>query len=298
MPVAIAIALLVLASIIFHLVSPWWKTPIASNWGSIDTALDVTLWICAIAFVGLNLFMAWALWRYRHREGHRAHYDPENPSLEKRLTFWTAIGIAGMLAPGLIAWSQYVNVPKDAAVVEATGQQWQWTFRFPGPDGVLGTAAVGHITPDNSFGLNPRDPYGRDDILVETNELHLPLGQPVKMVLRSKDVLHDFYVPQFRAKMDLVPGIVTYFWMTPTKSGTYEILCAELCGVGHHEMRGTVVVEPQRAFDKWLAEQMTFGELMAQASPSSISAILASADSCTTPVRGSLRAFPTEMEAP
>ena len=87
---------------------------------------------------------------------------------------------------------------------------------------MLGTAAVAHVTPDNPFGLNPRDPYGRDDILVETNELHLPLGRPVKMVLRSKDVLHDFYVPQFRAKMDLVPGIVTYFWLTPTVAGNYR----------------------------------------------------------------------------
>lgn len=288
MPVAIAIALLVLGSVIFHLASPWWLTPLASNWGSLDDALHITLWICAVAFVVLNLFMAWAIWRYRHRPGHRAHYEPENASLEKRLTFWTAIGIAGMLAPGLIAWSQYVNVPKEAAIVEATGQQWTWSFRFPGPDGVLGTAAVEHITPDNSFGINPLDPFGRDDILIETNELHLPLNQPVKMVLRSKDVLHDFYVPQFRAKMDLVPGIVTYFWMTPTKTGTYEILCAELCGVGHHEMRGTVVVEPQAAFDAWLADQISFGQIMAQASPASISAILASADSCATPTRGSL----------
>lgn len=288
MPVAIAIALLVLGSIIFHLVSPWWMTPLASNWGSLDDALNITLWICAVAFILLNLFMAWALWKYRHKAGNRAHYGPENASLERRLTFWTAIGIAGMLAPGLIAWSQYVTVPKDASVVEATGQQWQWSFRLPGPDGVLGTAAVGHITPDNSFGLNPRDPFGRDDLLVETNELHLPIGKPVKMVLRSKDVLHDFYVPQFRAKMDLVPGIVTYFWMTPTKTGSYEILCAELCGVGHHEMRGTVVVESPQAYEKWLSDQVTFSEVMAQAAPSSISAILASSDSCTTPVTGSL----------
>ena len=155
-------------------------------------------------------------------------------------------------------------MPDNAAVIEATGQQWQWGFRFPGPDGVLGTAAVAHMSPDNSFGINPRDPHGRDDILIETSELHMPLGKPVKMVLRSKDVLHDFYVPQFRAKMDLVPGIVTYFWMTPTRTGTFEILCAELCGVGHHQMRGTVVVEEQAAFDAWLAEQMTFGQLMAQ----------------------------------
>jgi cytochrome c oxidase subunit II len=101
--------------------------------------------------------------------------------------------------------------------------------------------------------------------LVETNELHLPLGRPVKMVLRSKDVLHDFYVPQFRAKMDLVPGIVTYFWMTPTVTGSFDVLCAELCGVGHHSMRGTVVVERQAAFDRWLGEQTTFGQVLAAA---------------------------------
>ena len=265
MAVAVVIALLVLATIAFHMLSPWWMTPIASNWGSIDTALIVTLWICAAAFIALNLFLAYSLYRYRARPGHTAHYEPENARLEKRLTLWTGIGIAGMLAPGLIAWNQYVTVPDDAAVIEATGQQWQWGFRFPGQDGVLGTAAVAHINADNPFGLNPLDPYGKDDVLIETNELHMPLGKPVKMVLRSKDVLHDFYVPQFRAKMDLVPGIVTYFWVTPTRPGTFEILCAELCGVGHHAMRGTVVVESEADFNRWMGEQMTFGQILAEA---------------------------------
>ena len=264
MAVAIVIALLVLGSIVFHIFSPWWMTPLASNWSSIDDALIITMYICAVAFIALNLFLAYSIWRFRHRKGNRAHYEPENAGLEKKLTLWTGVGIAAMLAPGLIAWTEYVTVPADAAVVEATGQQWQWAFRFPGEDNVLGTAATAHITPDNPFGINPRDPHGRDDVLIETSELRLPIGKPVKMVLRSKDVLHDFYVPQFRAKMDLVPGIVTYFWVTPTKIGTYEILCAELCGVGHHAMRGTVVVEEQQAFDAWLGEQMTFGQLLAQ----------------------------------
>lgn len=265
MHLAVVVALLVVGSILFHLFSPWWMTPLASNWGSIDDALIVTMYICAVAFIALNLFMAWVIWRYRHRPGNKAHYEPENAKLERRLTFWTAIGIAGMLAPGLLAWNEYVTVPDDADIVEATGQQWQWTFRYSGADGVLGTAAVNYITPDNPFGINPRDPYGRDDVLVETPQLHLPLNRPVKMVLRSKDVLHDFYVPQFRAKMDLVPGIVTYFWVTPTMTGTFDILCAELCGVGHYQMRGTVMVEEQADFDRWLSEQMTFGQLLAQA---------------------------------
>ncbi|MEP6868119.1 MAG: cytochrome c oxidase subunit II, partial [Novosphingobium sp.] len=272
---------LVVGSIAFHLLSPWWQTPIAANWGLIDSALHITLLICAVAFVSLNLFLAYSLMRYRHRPGSRARYEPENASLEKRLTFWTAIGIAGMLAPGLVAWSKFVTVPNDASVVEAIGQQWLWTFRFPGPDGVLGTAAVGNMTADNPFGLDPRDPFGRDDILVEANELHLPLGKPIKMVLRSKDVLHDFYVPQFRARMDLVPGIVTYFWMTPTKPGTYEILCAELCGTGHYAMRGKVIVQSRKEFDHWLAQQPSFGQMQTQASVPASSARLASADTST-----------------
>jgi cytochrome c oxidase subunit 2 len=267
MAIAVAIALLVLVSIAFHWLSPWWHTPIASNWGSIDSALDVTLWICAAAFIALNLFLAWTLLRYRHRAGHRAHYEPENTTLEKRLTFWTGVGIAGMLAPGLLAWNQYVTVPKDAAIVEAIGQQWQWGFRFPGADGVLGTTNISHVTPENSFGVNPSDPYGQDDILVESPELHLPVGKPVKLILRSKDVLHDFYVPNFRAKMDLVPGIVTYIWLTPTRTGTYEIMCAELCGVGHHMMRGTVIISNERNFRSWLGQQQTYAQLAAAAAP-------------------------------
>ncbi|HKR93269.1 cytochrome c oxidase subunit II [Novosphingobium sp.] len=289
MRVAIAIVALVLGSIAFHLLSPWWQTPLASNWQSIDSALHITLLICAFAFIFLNLFLAVALIRFRHRQGSRAHFSPENPSLEKHLTFWTAVGIVGMLAPGLAAWAKFVDVPPDAAVVEAIGQQWQWTFRYPGPDGVLGTAGVGYMTPDNPFGVNPLDPFGRDDVLIEGNELHLPLGKPVKMVLRSKDVLHDFYVPQFRARMDLVPGIVTYFWLKPTRTGKYEILCAELCGVGHHAMRGTVIVEQQKDFDAWLARQANFTQIMAQTSPEGVAAMFAKANLCTRPAAWGIR---------
>lgn len=264
MAIAIVIAALVLLSIAFQLLTPWWLTPLDSNWGSIDTALDVTMWVCGIFFIALNAFLAWSIFRYRHRRGHRAHYNPESVTLERRLTVWTAVGIAALLAPGLIAWKEFVTVPKDAAVVEAVGQQWQWSFRFPGKDGVLGTVNTRLIDPDNPFGLDPKDPYGRDDILVEGNEVHLPRGRPIKVVLRSKDVLHDFFVPQIRARMDLVPGTVTYFWFTPTRTGRFEILCAELCGVGHYTMRGALVVDEEPAFQAWLSEQSTFAQSMAE----------------------------------
>lgn len=265
MAIAIVIAALVLLSIAFQLLTPWWLTPLASNWGSIDTALNITLWVCGIAFVVLNLFLAFAIYRYRHRSGHRAHYDPESVTLERRLTIWTGVGIAALLAPGLIAWNEFVTVPKNASVFEVVGQQWQWSFRFPGKDGVLGTVNSRQVSPDNPFGLDRSDPFGRDDVLIEGNEVHLPRGRPIKAVLRSKDVLHNFFVPQIRAKMDLVPGTVTYFWFTPTRTGKFDILCAELCGVSHYTMRGTLVVEEQPAFDAWLNEQPTFAQVMAEA---------------------------------
>lgn len=265
MRVAIVIGLLVIGSIAFHFLSPWQMTPIASNWGSIDNALAITFIVCGAVFVALNLFLAYSVFRFRHREGSKATYEPENAALERRLTFWTALGIVLMLAPGLLAWNKYISVPRDAQVFEVFAQQWQWGFRFPGKDGVLGTTAAEHISPDNPFGLVPGDPWGQDDILVEGGEVHLPMDRPVKVVLRSQDVLHNFYVPQFRAKMDMVPGMVTYFWLTPTRSGTFEILCAEYCGVAHYAMRGYVVVEEETAFETWLNEFPTYGEMTALA---------------------------------
>lgn len=260
---AIILILLVIGSIIFHFASPWWFTPLASNWSTIDDTVNITFWVTGIVFVAVNLFLAYAVVRYRHRKGQKADYEPENAKLETWLTIVTSIGVAAMLAPGLFVWNDFIKVPEGASEVEAVGQQWQWSFRFPGKDGLWGTVDTKHINVDNPFGMNPDDPNGQDDILVFGNELHLPVGQPVKTLLRSKDVLHNFAVPQFRVKMDLVPGMVSYLWFEPTVVGTYEIMCEELCGIGHHTMRGSVVIEEQADFDKWLAEQPTYGETAA-----------------------------------
>ena len=143
-----------------------------------------------------------------------------------------------MLIPGLFVWPQFVTVPSDAAEVEVVSQQWQWNFRLPGKDGKLGKSDTRNVTPENPLGLDANDPDGQDDVIVEAADLHLPIDKPVKMLLRSIDVLHDFYVPEFRAKMDMIPGSVTYYWFTPTRTGTFEVLCAELCGQGHAFMRG------------------------------------------------------------
>ena len=265
MAVAIMLLLVAVGSVLFHLFSPWWFSPLASNWGYIDQTIVLTFWITGVVFVAIILFMAYCVFRFRHREGIKADYQPENNRLEWGLTIVTALAVAGMLAPGLFVWNQYVTVPKDATEVEVLGQQWQWSYRLPGKDGVLGTSNTRNVSSDNPLGVNPNDVNGQDDIVIEGDDLHLPIGKPVKMLLRSIDVLHDFYVPQFRAKMDLVPGLVTYFWFTPTRTGTYEVLCAELCGVGHHTMRGTVVVDEESAYQTWLAEQETFKQLSSNA---------------------------------
>ena len=265
MLVAIILVILVVGSVLFHLLSPWYFTPIASNWGTIDTTIDITFWVTGIVFVAVNLFMAYCVMRFRHRKERRAAYEPENKKLEAWLVGLTAVGVAAMLAPGLLVWAKFVNVPEDAAVVEALGQQWYWSYRFPGKDGKLGTVDTRHVSDKNPFGMNPDDPNGQDDILVASPELHLPIGKPVKMLLRSKDVLHNYTVAQIRAKMDLVPGLITYFWFTPTRAGTFDVLCEELCGIAHFTMRGKMVVEEERAFQAWLSGYPTFAQTSAQA---------------------------------
>ncbi len=265
MVVAFILLLVVIGTVVFHFWSPWWWTEIASNWGYVDDTIIVTFWITGVVFIAILLFVVYCVFRYRHKEGRRAEYEPENKKLEWWLTGLTTLGVAGMLAPGLVVWGQFVSVPDDAVEVEVLGQQWQWTFRLPGEDGVMGTSDTRDITFENPYGVNPVDPYGQDDVLVESDELHLQLDQPVKMLLRSIDVLHDFYVPQFRAKMDMVPGAVTYFWVTPTRTGTFDILCFELCGVGHYAMRGTVVVDEESDYLAWVQEYPTFAEAMAEA---------------------------------
>ena len=263
MYVAIALLLVGLGTVLFHLLSPWWFTPIASNWGLIDTTIIITFWVTGVVFIAVVLFTAWCAYRYRYREGNRAEYEPENTKLEWQLTIFTSIGVVVMLTPGLWAWNDFVNVPEEAAEMEVVARQWDWSYRFPGKDGILGKTDFRLINDDNPFGVDPKDPNGQDDVLIDDPEVHLPLGKPVKVLLRSIDVLHDFYVPQFRAKMDMVPGSITYFWFTPTRTGTFDVLCFELCGVGHHNMRGIVVVEKDSDFQAWLTEQPTFAQSMA-----------------------------------
>ena len=229
-----------------------------------DDTITLTFWVGGGVFVAVCLFMIYCVFKYSHKEDRRAEYKPEDKKLEKILTWATTLGVAALLAPGLIIWNQYVNVPKNAIEVDVMAWQWGWQYRLPGADGKLGTTQVRNIADNNPFGINPDDPFGRDDIMVESDVINLENNRPVKILLRSVDVLHNWYVPQFRAKMDAVPGTVTFYWFEPNKVGEYEVLCAEYCGVGHYAMRGGVEVQDKADYEVWLSEQETFEQLSAR----------------------------------
>ena len=264
MHAGIVFFLVILGSVLFHIFTPWYWTDIASNWGGMDDTITLTFWVGGGVFVAVCLFMTYCIFKFSYKEGRRAEYKPEDKKLERILTWATTVGVVALLAPGLIIWNQYVNVPKNALEVDVMAWQWGWQYRLPGEDGKLGTTKVININDNNPFGINTDDPYGQDDVIIQSDVLNLKTNRPVKILLRSVDVLHNWYVPQFRSKMDAVPGVVTFYWFEPNKVGEYEVLCAEYCGVGHYAMRGTVIVQDEKNYNQWLSEQETFSEFVAK----------------------------------
>ncbi len=264
MHAGIVFFLVILGSVLFHIFTPWYWTEIASNWGGMDDTITLTFWVGGGVFVAVCLFMTYCLFKFSYKEGRRAEYKPEDKKLERILTWATTVGVVALLAPGLIIWNQYVTVPKNALEIDVMAWQWGWQYRLPGEDGKLGTTKVVNINDNNPFGINTDDPYGQDDVMIQSDVLNIENNRPVKILLRSVDVLHNWYVPQFRSKMDAVPGVVTFYWFEPNRTGEYEVLCAEYCGVGHYAMRGTVIVQDKQSYNQWLGEQETFSELVAK----------------------------------
>src|SRR5258708_18301078 len=162
MAVALILLLVAVASVLFHIFSPWWWTPLASNWRYIDNTITLTFWITGAVLFAVVAFMAYCVFRFRHTEGRRAAYNPENKKLEWWLSIGTAIGVAAMLAPGLVVWHQFATDPADATEVEVMGQQWLRSYRLPGTDGRLGTTDIPGLTSATPMSLNPDDPPAHD----------------------------------------------------------------------------------------------------------------------------------------
>ena len=242
-----------------------WGLPVAAS--TFAGQIDFGIWLIHIAMFGIfilwGIFFTYLLIKYRKRPGVPAEREHEDPSLAGELKSLTPDFIVMALEIGLIVfyalpgWSLIkMQMPdeKDAVVIHVVAEQFGWDVHYPGPDGKFGRRKPELVHFNNPIGLDRTDPDAADDILVG-NEIHMPVNKKILIKLTSKDVIHDFFVPEFRIKQDAMPGMEIPVWVEPNRIGHYELACAQLCGFGHSLMRGDVYVESQEDYDKWLASR-------------------------------------------
>jgi len=253
--VAALLFILIIASLYFFIAKPYWFPTLASEHGQrIDSLFMAVLIVSGIAFVLVQGALGYFVARYGENGREKASYWHDNPKAEAFLLIGTAVILTILVFMGQRVWASvyFVDAPADALVIQVTGEQFQWNFHYAGPDGAFGRTDVKLITSTNNVGLDRMDPAAKDDV-VTLGEMHFPVGRPVKVRLRSKDVIHSFFLPNLRVKQDAVPGLSIEVWFTPNRAGAYEIACAELCGLGHYRMKGALTIdESQQAFDTWL----------------------------------------------
>jgi cytochrome c oxidase subunit II len=238
-----------------------WLPALASEHGAgVDRMLHYSLLTTGLLIVAGHGMLGYLLWRFGGRD--RIGFRLASRQTERRWSLAAGVCMAvvaegGVLALGLPVWKQYFGspAPPNAMTIEVTTEQFAWNVRYAGPDGIFGRTDPKLITLDNPLGMDAADVRSRDDI-VSLNVLHAIVGRPVKIRLRSKDVLHSFFLPNLRVKQDSVPGMTIDFWFTPTRTGRFELACAELCGFGHYEMRGVLIVESAEEWARWAEEQL------------------------------------------
>ena len=204
-----------------------------------------------------QLALGWVVFRYSAERGGRASYSHGNLTMEVLWTLATLVLFVGLGIYAKRAWAEvhFRGASPGAIPIEVQGQQFKWYFRYAGSDGKFGRIDPQYVkdSEQNFFGLDPNDPAGKDDIV--TPVIAVPVNREVELVIRSKDVTHSFYVRELRLKQDAVPGMVIRIHFTATQVGQYEIACAELCGLGHHQMRSFLQVMSEADYQKWLREQ-------------------------------------------
>ena len=233
--------------------------PNASEHGyQIDHIIEFSHWFMGALFVGWSAFFIYVLLRFRRSKHPVADHEGVKSGISTHLEFAVVLIEAVLLIGFAIPlWAKRVNSfpeDKDAIIVHAIGQQFNWNFHMPGPDGVFGRRDIGLVTPSNGLGLDPNDPASKDD-LVFIGELHVPKDRPVIIELSSKDVIHNFALPHMRSAQDAIPGQIIPMWFKPVKTGTFEVVCGQLCGYGHYSMKGSLVVDEPAEYQAWLKEK-------------------------------------------
>lgn len=236
----------------------WFPAAISRHAVGYDVQFTRTLIAAAFIFFAAQGGLIGIVWRFRSKARTRgADRKATHGRLELVWTGATAVLFLGLLLMGGHVWAsvQFSPAPADSEVIEVLAKQFAWSFRYPGPDGRFGRTDI-HLINDadnNPFGLDERDPYAKDDIMSAT--LRVPAGRPVKLTLTSRDVIHSFFVRELRIKQDLVPGMRIPLHFQADVPGTYEVPCSELCGLGHSQMRTTVIVMPAGDYNRWKREQ-------------------------------------------
>ena len=238
-----------------------WIPDLASRHGAgIDAMLNYLLVAVGALFLAGYLALAYLIWLGSRRSAivQRVASRKTELLLSGALGLAVAvIGEGGVLAIGMPVWAEYFDArpSPDAVAIEITAQQFTWNVRYPGPDGAFGKTdprLVDDAT--NPLGVDARDPASKDDIITP-NEIAVPVNRPVRIQLRSKDVIHSFFLPNFRVKQDAVPGMTPEVVFVPTRTGEFELACAELCGLAHYRMRGFFRVLTAQQFEDWLRLQ-------------------------------------------
>jgi cytochrome c oxidase subunit 2 len=225
----------------------WWLPENVSTYGGeIDRLFHLIYWITGGTFVLVFVTLLVFLVVYRDRPGRQARYTHGSTPLEIAWTIVPALILVVLTFLSVPAWSRIkMQMPPTDIVIQVTAKQFNWQFTYPGPDGKFGTA----------------------DDKTMLDEMHVPTGKPVRVNLRSQDVIHSFFVPQFRMKQDAVPGREIAQWFEVTKPGKYELPCAELCGFGHSGMKAWVYVHTPEEYAKWLAENVNVARAAAEEKP-------------------------------
>ncbi len=236
------------------------QPPNASEHGfQIDHIIEFSHWFMGALFVGWSAFFIFVLIRFHKSRHPVADHEGVKSGISTHLEFAVVLIEAVLLLGFAIPlWGKFVNDfpdAKDAILVHAVGQQFNWNFHLPGPDGQFGRRDVLLVSNSNPLGLDSTDPAAKDD-LVAMGELHVPVDRPVIVETSSKDVIHNFALPSMRAAQDAIPGQVIPLWFRPIKVGSYEIVCGQLCGLGHYGMKGSLVVDTPEDYQAWLKERV------------------------------------------
>ena len=230
----------------------------STHGAAIDQLIYVMHGFMIFLFVAWGIFLLYCLIRYRRREGHVASYESNKSKLPKyaevAVVLVEVFMLVGLSFP---VWSKYKTgfpAEKEALLTRVVGQQFVWNIQYAGDDGKLGRSDPKLMSDSNPLGIDAKDPAAWDDV-VAANQFHVPLNHPIISHISSKDVIHSFGVPVLRLKQDAIPGMEVPIWFTATKTGSFDIICSQLCGVGHSLMKGTVTVDSAEDFKKWMSEQ-------------------------------------------